>query len=196
VSGSLQPCRDRSAFTLIELLTVIAIIGILAGISLPVINGARDAAHRARTQTRFKQWAAAMELFREEYGYYPDISVAGKIDPELFFAALTGRDRAGQPPAFDCGNTKRLSFYLPGAAELSPNGREPVDAFGNPDIAVCCDRDLNGIITDVDWMGTPWPQVSGETEALAPRTEEVRARIIFYSAGRGRDPGDLILSWP
>src|SRR5471030_2679442 len=59
------------AFTLLELLTVIALIGILAALLFPGIHAARIAADRARTRVQFNQWAAALEGFRSEYGYYP-----------------------------------------------------------------------------------------------------------------------------
>jgi len=72
-TGAVSPC----AFTLIELLTVIAIIGILAAILVPTVGGARTAATKARTRAQFSQWATAFEAFRQEYGIYPEFSSSG-----------------------------------------------------------------------------------------------------------------------
>lgn len=45
-----QPTNDRAAFTLVELLVVITIIGMLAGMSLGAVYAARQAARKAKTQ--------------------------------------------------------------------------------------------------------------------------------------------------
>jgi prepilin-type N-terminal cleavage/methylation domain-containing protein len=58
-------------FTLMELLTVIAIIGILAGILVPTINQVRQKASKQRTQLFFVNIATAFEQYKQEYGVYP-----------------------------------------------------------------------------------------------------------------------------
>ncbi|NLS93792.1 MAG: type II secretion system protein [Planctomycetaceae bacterium] len=45
-----QPTNDRAAFTLVELLVVITIIGMLAGMSLGAVYAARQSARKAKTQ--------------------------------------------------------------------------------------------------------------------------------------------------
>src|SRR5256885_14932336 len=65
------------AFTLIELLSVIAIIGILAAILIPTTGTAQVAAKKAKTRSQFAQWGAAIEAFRQEYGYYPTFETTG-----------------------------------------------------------------------------------------------------------------------
>ena len=65
--------QRRAAFTVIELLTVVAIIGILAAILLPTISSAGRAARKARTRAQLSQWATGFEQFRQEYGTYPQL---------------------------------------------------------------------------------------------------------------------------
>ena len=58
------PDRFRpSAFTLIELMAVIAVVGLLAALIFPGVSAAQRAAAKARTRVQFNQWAAAIESF-------------------------------------------------------------------------------------------------------------------------------------
>lgn len=60
------------AFTLIELLTVIAIIGILAAILIPVVGKVRDSARASVCVSNVRQMMTAMLIFAEEHeGRFP-----------------------------------------------------------------------------------------------------------------------------
>ena len=202
VSRPFDSPQRTSAFTLIELLTVIAVIGILAAIIIPTVSDARAAPTRAKTKAQFSQWAAAMELFRQEYGFYPDIAINGLVDSERFAAELTGRTLTGAAVAGGAwGNGKGISFYSLGADELSEDGTRLVDGFGNTVIALRTDSNRDGLINDSD-LGS-WVGVNGAEERSFIPTEVdgavpangVRAKVVFYSGGRGRDSSDMILSW-
>ncbi|MCA9135043.1 MAG: type II secretion system protein, partial [Planctomycetales bacterium] len=53
----------RSAFTLVELLVVVAIIGILVGLLLPAVQAAREAARRASCANNIMQLAIAISNY-------------------------------------------------------------------------------------------------------------------------------------
>jgi prepilin-type N-terminal cleavage/methylation domain-containing protein len=200
-----NPRQPTPGFSLVELLTVLAVIGVLAAILIPSTLAMRISAKRARTKVQFSEWAAAMELFRQEYGYFPPVDggSGGRMVPEYFAGTLTGRSVDGLSPATPdhlAGNVRTLRFYNLAESELGDNRTTITDAFGNTDIAVLYDRNADGVITAAD----------GEIVAVAPReggaalqpspveldlTTGIRAGVIFYSAGRGLAAGDLVLSW-
>ena len=63
---------DRKGFTLIELLIVVAIIGILAAISIPGYVGYQKRAARAEAYTNLEALRLLQEQYYAEYGEYAD----------------------------------------------------------------------------------------------------------------------------
>jgi prepilin-type N-terminal cleavage/methylation domain-containing protein/prepilin-type processing-associated H-X9-DG protein len=61
-----QPSWDRIAFTLVELLVVIAVIGILSGLLLPVLARGKEAARRTRCVGNLRQLCLATQLYWDE----------------------------------------------------------------------------------------------------------------------------------
>lgn len=69
---SLRPARDACragrGFTLVELLVVIALIAVLAGLLLPALANARDGARRTRCVSNLRQLSFAAQMYWDEFG--------------------------------------------------------------------------------------------------------------------------------
>jgi len=206
--------KRPSAFTLLELLTVIAIIGVLAALLFPALRSARLTANKARTKVQFSQWSAAMECFRNEYGHYPVLDPTALVNgsattaitgDHLFHDIMAGRKRDGTPllsaGAAARQNRKLISFYSFSDSDFStassPTPNLLRDASDNTEIAVLVDRNLDGVIL----IGSDYPALPA-VDGLTPSVTDfpatgVRAGVIFYAPAPGADttnPG-FVFSW-
>src|SRR5215468_9966483 len=73
------------AFTLIELILVVGIITVLAGLVLSTVGYARKKGARARAETEIAAMSAALENYKSDNGIYPRTSVTDT------FTAITNR---------------------------------------------------------------------------------------------------------
>jgi type II secretory pathway pseudopilin PulG len=200
----------------LELLTVIAVIGILAALLFPGIRAAQASAKKARTRVQFNQWAAAIEGFRSEYGYYPVLHTSYLVNPpgqttdpatlHLFHDILSARRRDGTTlPAYasstnsqfpEVQNRKLIAFYSFTASDLNADNLLR-DAFDHTEIAVLVDRDLDGVIKAGNDF-TALPATGGFTPGSADfPAGGIRAGVIFYAAAPGATASnpDFIFSW-
>src|SRR6266487_4532563 len=67
-----RPCwQSPRAFTLIELLLVMVILGILAAIVVPKFSGRTEQAKNAAAKTDISTMGTALDAFEVDNGYYP-----------------------------------------------------------------------------------------------------------------------------
>ncbi len=68
----MKTVRGKHGFSLIELLTVIAIIAILAAIIFPVMSSVKAEARKTKCMTQLQQIASAMKMFQTDNRKYPE----------------------------------------------------------------------------------------------------------------------------
>ena len=70
-TSSVRNGRLHQAFTLVELLVVISIIGILMGLAVTAVNIGLKKAHEAAIKTELATIASGVESYKLKYGVYP-----------------------------------------------------------------------------------------------------------------------------
>jgi len=90
------------AFTLIELLTVISIIGVLAALTFPVLKGIKRQQYIKNATAEMEQLETAIERYKAAYGFYPPDNqfkpAANPLMNQLYFELLGTTNIAGNSP--------------------------------------------------------------------------------------------------
>jgi len=110
----------RRGFTLIEILLVIAVIGILSTLMFSLFKAARNGNNKAKARGEIQGLNMACEVYRKTYGDYPCGSNAAKGAQfrKDFFDQMAGRKRIYSVNLSSGGNAVQLLNYtdtkLPG----------------------------------------------------------------------------------
>lgn len=119
--------QKKSGFTLIELLVVLAIIAILASITIMGLGDSRSQSNDAKRQADLRLVANAVELFKNKYGHYP--SGCNGSTTSHTVTEWSGEEGTG----FDCGPGNGNEYIVNLAPEFIPSlPRDPRAGEGDP----------------------------------------------------------------
>ena len=107
-----QPHRARAAFTIIELLIVMAIIIVLAGLIIGTSGYVQKKGARSRAEAEIAAMSAALESYKADNGIYPQDAATDGLDARrstdptdyadaslFLYRSLSGREASGAPIA-------------------------------------------------------------------------------------------------
>ena len=117
------PKNRIAAFTLIELLTVIAIIAILMGLLFPVLSSAKNSARRQAAAVGIRNIVAACKSYQTDYGKFPPVpapALVGNVNTGGYYAY--GDTNNGGCPV---GNEQL--FYVLRAMPTGPNANHALN---------------------------------------------------------------------
>jgi prepilin-type N-terminal cleavage/methylation domain-containing protein len=156
-----KPCRGTGrgerAFTLLELLVVIGIIGLLIGIMFPVVNAALNKAYKGRAQSEMAHLVAAIRSYYGDAGAMP-VPIGDNGDPDRTYGGKGYADSRQNIVinilrGIDTTNGKGRAYFdldqdsLAGT-DLAGNNYDKtegyyLDPWGNPYL-ICMDTDFDG----------------------------------------------------
>lgn len=124
--------RALSAFTLIELLTVIAIIGILAAIVIPTVGSVREKAQRAVDANNLREIAKAAIIYAADNNdRLPDPDAAGNLNAfarVFLWPGILARTGALSDPTLYFSKVDAQFSGVAPTSILSPGNRNTLDA--------------------------------------------------------------------
>lgn len=164
------------AFTLVEMLTVMAIIAILTGLVLSIAGYAQNRAARERALGEIQEMTTGCESYKTDYGSYPQDTDTDLLDPRV-----DGNPVAG--PSYERYKKSCLSLYsalsgdFDGAASGKPDGKPEagkktyINFIPN---RLNYDKDANGKIMEVKYLQDPFGNCYGYSTAALKQEQQYR----------------------
>src|SRR5690349_17769095 len=110
--------RRRTAFSLVELLVVVAIIGVLVALILPAVQAAREAARRLSCSNNLRQIGLGLQNFESATKVFPSSLRPTPPDPSGLFNGWSAHAQI-LPYLEQASLYQSIDFNLPYSAQSS-----------------------------------------------------------------------------
>lgn len=177
-----------SAFSLLELLVVMSIMIVLAGLVLAAVRGMQESALRKKAGSQIEAIGLALEDFRIDNGEYPINEIDPEQDPEagamVLYQALSGdgNDRLGFYGEPSASTGKLASSQKAYMEQLDPQA----DSQG------MVNENAAGVFYVNDPWREPYRYVRHDDDPPGERQEKQRNPSTYdlYSPGQASDPAE------
>jgi len=164
---------QKRAFTLVELLVVITIIGILIALLLPAVQAAREAARRMHCSNNLKQIGLGILLYESTHGVFPPGEIhGGPWNGSVYQSENGGRPHCDWDGQIGCW----MNLIFPFIEEQPDYDKLDFEIW--PQYVLQENREV--MQTPFDTFMCPSDPYRGLTTNWGPGGAENRARIIHY----------------
>ena len=180
--------RLRAAFTLVELLVVIAIIAILMALLVPAVQKVRDASNRTICQNNLKQIGMATHNLHSEWKVLPPLAAASQWS-QITVAGPYNGVYAFTVFGWLLPYLERKDVYDIARAGNGVNDAWPTDGLCYPIAGFVCPSEANPIGPNGFGFGSyPQPKISGDPRTWG-FTNYVANYLIFGNPAAGSVEG-------
>lgn len=123
MKNTLQKIRNTKGFTLVELMIVVAIIGILAAIAIPAFLRSVKKSKTSEAEGTMRKMAdGAKGYFQSEQKYSPDTAAGGEQPWHVGVAAAGASNTFGMPVGWDAYGFPGINYTFNTAAAAADGG--------------------------------------------------------------------------
>jgi prepilin-type N-terminal cleavage/methylation domain-containing protein len=174
-------CPKKAGFTLVELLTVMAIIGVLAAFTFPIMSGITRMKYINATKAEMAALETAIDSYHAVYGFYPPSNPNNVLINQLYYelegttninpASPVFQPLDGSSPAMPAANVQMtfgaggfVNCSKPGGDEDSKQGRNFLPELPENDIF----RTYTNSTTGIQGMAMLISPLGGPDQSYAP----------------------------
>jgi prepilin-type N-terminal cleavage/methylation domain-containing protein len=179
------PSTRRRAFTLIEMLVVMAIIAILVSLVLSINGLVQSKAARSRAEAEIKAMSTGCESYKADMGSYPQNSDSDSVDPKVDGVATGSKYSASSLFLYKALSGDANADSRTDSADASvnpnpnPNGTNYLKDFFRPDRLSA--TVTNGVIQvsagSVKYIKDPWGNSYGYSTAGLKMEQDFQASV-------------------